>query len=83
MGLGHPVGLCEASAAVAVHQPARGTRLVQTHVGAVGRQVPAIHIKIIDVYPVMSLYSPSIHEGAQLATMALPFHPWVAVRTST
>lgn len=83
MGLCHPVGLCEATVAVAVHQPTRGTRLVQTHVEAVGRQEPAIHVKIIEVYPVMSRDSPSVHEGAQLANMALPLHPRAAVRTTT
>lgn len=83
MGLGHPVGLCEATVPVVVHQPARGTCLVQTHVGSVGRQEPAIHVKIIDLYPVMGRDSPSMHEGAQLPNMALPLHPRVAVRTTT
>lgn len=83
MGLGHPAGLCEARVAVAVHQPARGTRLVQTRFGGVGRQEPAIHVQIIGVYPIMSRDSPSIHKGAQLANMALPLHPRVAVRTTT
>lgn len=51
MGLGHPVGLCEASAAVAVHQPARGTRLVHIDLGAVGKQEPAIHVKLLAYTP--------------------------------
>lgn len=53
MDLGHPLGLCEASAAVTVHQPAQGTRLVQTDLGPVRRQEPATHVKIVDVSPVM------------------------------
>lgn len=83
MGLGHPVGLCEASVAVAVQQPARGTCLVQTHVGAVGRKEPAIHVKTIDSHPVMGRDSPSMHEGVQPANMALPLHPRAAVRMTT